>query len=283
MIVMVLGLLLWISTVFLESFGGSVLVYRTADYKTITLEEMVRETSSADIIFAGELHNTERHHRLQLLVIRRLADAGLPVAIGLEMFPKESQKTLDEWVAGELSSIDFMRAFELNWGYPWTLYKDIFLFARENEVPLVALNIPREVSRKVRESGFSSLSEKELEQLPPDLTCDVDEEYMDYIRRVFSYHEHQSINENGSFVNFCEAQLLWDKSMAWYLLEYLDQNPGRKIVVLTGITHAWKKGIPAQLERLSDEVSYRVALPEIPIAVEPDKLTTDDADYIFLK
>jgi len=172
--------------------------------------------------------------------------------------------------------------FELNWGYPWTFYREIFIYARNNKIPLIALNIPREISRKVRESGFSSLPEEDLELLPPSLTCDVDEEYMDYIRRVFSYHEHRK-NNDGAFINFCEAQLLWDKSMAWYLLEYMDQNPERKIVVLTGITHAWKKGIPAQLEQLRDEVGYRVALPEVPDSVEPDKVTTEDADYIFLK
>jgi uncharacterized iron-regulated protein len=283
MIVMLLGLFLGISVIFLESFGGNMLVYRILDKKTISMEAMIREASSADVIFAGEVHDSERHHRLQLAVIRRLAEAQFPVSIGLEMFPKESQSILDRWIAGEISPADFMRSFELNWGYPWSLYTEIFMFAQENKIPLIALNIPRHISRKVRESGFSSLSEKDLELLPPNLTCDVDDEYMDYMRRVFSYHEHQRNNENGSFINFCEAQLLWDKSMAWYLLDYLDQNPGRKIVVLTGLTHAWKKGIPAQVEQLRKNVGYRVALPETPNSVEPDKITEDDADYIFLE
>jgi len=111
MIIMLLGLLLGISMIFLESFGGNMLVYRVSDKQEISVEAMIREAGSADIIFAGELHNTERHHRLQLTLIRRLAEAQYPVAIGLEMFPKESQIDLDRWVAGDMSSVDFMRAF----------------------------------------------------------------------------------------------------------------------------------------------------------------------------
>jgi uncharacterized iron-regulated protein len=163
-------------------------------------------------------------------------------------------------------------------GTSWPLFRP-FLYARDHDIPLLALNIPQDISQKVRQSGFSSLTDKELKQLPPGLSCSVDGKYMKFIRKAFAYHN----NDDKAFVNFCEAQLLWDKSMAWYLLDYLGKHPGRKVVVITGITHAWKRGIPDQLRQLLGESNYRVLLPEIPGAIEPGSITSDDADYIFLK
>jgi hypothetical protein len=102
---------------------------------------------------------------------------------------------------------------------------------------------------------------------------------MQFIQRAFALHN----NVDKAFVNFCEAQLLWDKSMAWHLREFQKAYPGRTIVVVTGINHAWKRGIPDQLRLYSGGASYRVLLPEIPGIVAPGTLATEDADYIFLK
>ncbi len=253
-------------------------IYRISDGKTIAFEQMIGEVSNAEIIFTGELHNNERHHRLQLETVRGLSEAGLPVAIGLEMFPIGSQGTLDQWVAGSVPLDDFIPFYQKHWSQPWPLYRDIFLHARDNKIPLLALNIPPEISQKVRHSGFSSLTDEEIKQLPPGLVCNVDDKYMQFIRKAFALHK----NDDKAFIHFCESQLLRDKSMAWYLLDHLRTHSGKKIVVITGITHAWKMGIPDQLRQLSGG-DYRVLLPEVPGAVEPGNLTTGDADYIFLR
>jgi len=274
-----LGIFFGLCLMGLGNFSGHIRGYRVSDGKAIDFEKLIEEISKADIIFTGEIHDSERHHRLQVETIRRLSEEGLPIAVGLEMFPKESQATLDRWVAGAVPLDDFMRFYEKHWSQSWPLYRDIFLYARDNRIPLLALNIPQDISQKVRQSGFSSLTDKELKQLPPGLSCSVDGKYMKFIRKAFAYHN----NDDKAFVNFCEAQLLWDKSMAWYLLDYLGKHPGRKVVVITGITHAWKRGIPDQLRQLPGESNYRVLLPEIPGAIEPGSITSEDADYIFLK
>jgi uncharacterized iron-regulated protein len=273
------GLMLAVCLLCLGSFGEHLRAYRVSDGKTITFEKMIGEVSRADIIFTGEVHDNGRHHHLQLEIIKGLSAAGVSLAIGLEMLPKESQGTLDRWVEGKVSLDDFKRFYETYWSQSWQLYRDIFLYARDHRIPLIGLNIPDEISRKVRESGFSSLSDREIKLLPPGLSCNVDEKYMEHILRAFAQHE----NDHKTFINFCEAQLLWDKSMAWYLLDYRKTHPARQVVVLTGITHAWKWGIPDQLRQFSGESNYRVLLPEIPSVVAPGTLTIDDADYLLLK
>lgn len=261
------------------NFRDQIQTYKVSNGENIPFEQLIGEIGKAAIIFTGEVHNSERHHRLQLETVRGLSEAGIPAAVGFEMFPKKSQATLDRWVAGSISLDDFKRFYETHWNQPWSLFRDLFLYAREHGIPLLALNIPQEISQKVRQAGFSSLSDEELKQLPPGLGCNVDEKYMQFIQRAFALHK----NSDKAFVNFCEAQLLWDKSMAWYLLDVQRAYPGRTIVVITGVSHAWKRGIPAQFRQYSGGINYRVLLPEIPGIVEPGTLTSEDADYIFLK
>src|SRR3989304_9854785 len=111
-------------------------VFRVSDGKVISFEEMIGDIKDTDIILTGELHDSRLHHQLQLDAIRDLTDSGRPVAVGLEMFPKERQPALDGWIAGSLSEEDFKKIYQESWTQPWSLYQDIFLFARDNKIPL---------------------------------------------------------------------------------------------------------------------------------------------------
>lgn len=73
---------------------------RTSDGKRITLKEALPDLIKARVIFVGELHDRKSHHDAQLDVIRLLKESDARVAIGLEMFQKQSQQQLDEWVSG---------------------------------------------------------------------------------------------------------------------------------------------------------------------------------------
>jgi hypothetical protein len=53
------------------------------------------------------------------------------------------------------------------------------------------------------------------------------------------------------------------------------------MVILTGIGHAWKPGIPAQLEAYGGLPAV-VILPEVPGDIEPGRVDAAAADFIFL-
>ncbi len=76
--------------------------------------------------------------------------------------------------------------------------------------------------------------------------------------------------------------MVWDKAMAWHLIEYRKEHPGDTVVVLAGVGHAWKRGIPEQVTRLAKIDSLSV-LPVVPDQVEPDSVTERDADYVLLQ
>lgn len=248
---------------------------RLSDGKSLSLREALPDIKSAKVILVGELHNEKNHHAFQLEVISSLLQSGLPLAVGMEMFRRDSQETLDKWVSRKMADSEFIKVYYDNWSTPWPLYADILLFAREHGIPVVGLNVSREITGQVARSGFASLSEAQRRELPP-VTCAIDEEYKRFIQRSLGMHGHQGIEFN----NFCEAQLLWDTAMAWHAVQYLRQNPQRTMVLLAGSGHAWKPGIPRHLESMSP-LSYRVILPEIQGRLNRDSATVKDADYLW--
>jgi uncharacterized iron-regulated protein len=251
-------------------------ILRISDMRVIPYERLVEEIGKADIVLVGEEHNNEYHHRVQLDILRSLKDSGHRVAVGLEMFRAEYQSELFSWVKGETTVSDFREIFRKNWDYSWHFYKNIFMYTKKHSIPLIGLNVPRKITIKVAREGFSSLTRDELMRLPMGISCDIDEGYMEFMRTIYRAH-----GDNGnSFVHFCEAQLVWDKVMAWYLVNYLNKNPYTKLVVLAGANHSWKKGIPEQIRRQSD-YSYKVIFPSMEISSET--MTPEYLDYLLVE
>lgn len=250
-------------------------IIRAADRTEVKTPELLEEIRKADFVFIGEVHTKMLHHKAQLELIKGLKASGVDVAIGIEMFLSDNQEILDRWVKGEIGEEEFRAAYRKNWTVPWGQYEDIFFFARENGIPLVGLNISRKIMYQVLTKGFESLTPEQLAELPPGIECSVDNVYEKFIREAFGGHEVQGM----TFQSFCEAQMVWDNGMAHNAIEYMEKNPGRMMVVLAGGGHSWKRGIPAQVERLSGYKSV-VLLPEAK-SMEIDKVGPEDADYII--
>jgi uncharacterized iron-regulated protein len=251
-------------------------ILRVSDGQIVSLPDIVKDLKESQLVFVGEVHTSKSHHKAQLETIRALKEANATVAIGLEMFRRDSQPDLDRWVTGELSEKEFEKIYYMNWNYPWPLYEDIFLYAREHKIPMVGLNVPPEVTRQVAREGFESLTPKQRGDLPM-VTCRVDPEYMAFVRRSLGMHGHGGME----FTKFCEAQLVWDTAMAWTLLRFLEKNPKATVAVIAGSGHSWKLGIPAQI-RSRSTLPFRVILPEIPGRSERGNISLAEADYVWL-
>jgi uncharacterized iron-regulated protein len=254
-------------------------VVRMKDQATIPFDQMVGEVSKSRIIVVGETHDNQADHDLQLKIIRTLHEGGVTLAVGLEMFRAESQELLDKWWRWGMSTEQFEVIYRENWGMPWPLYRDIFLYSRQKRIPLVGLNVPREIISKVALDGYGSLTEAERKKLPAGITCTLDETYRSFIRSTFTEHAQAS---GLSFDHFCEAQMVWDTAMAIYALEYLDKNPGSRMVILTGSVHAWKRAIPRQIATMRPDMTVSVILPAPDGKAGQVKLTAEDADYVVV-
>jgi uncharacterized iron-regulated protein len=244
--------------------------------KELMMSQVLADLKKNQIVLVGEHHSNMQHHEAQLAVIKALNEAGLQVAVGLEMFRNESQPALDQWVSGEIDVTRFEKIYYANWNFPWQAYRRIFEYARKHQIPMIGLNVPREITRQVSRNGFKSLSPEQKGKIS-EVSCIVDQAYMNYIRKAFGGHAHGQLD----FIYFCEAQLVWDSAMAVYTLDYLKKNPNSIVVILTGTGHAQKGAVPRQI-RARSGLPYAVILPEISGSIDPGTISNKDADYIIL-
>lgn len=268
--------LLLVFLLFMVGDLGRQRIFRVEDGSMTSLEEILEDLSRVSLIFIGELHDRKAHHDAQLAVIRLLHEYNADVAVGLEMFRAENQSDLDRWIEGGLSLEEFKKIYYDNWKMPWSLYGDILLYAREHGIPLLGLNVPESITRQVALKGFDSLTPGQVRKLP-GVSCDVDEAYEEFIRKALKEGSHGE----ADFTNFCEAQMVWDSSMAARSLEFLERNPGYTVIVLAGSGHSWKRGAAAQVRRRS-QVPLRTILPELSHRVDRENVTTEDTDYLWL-
>ena len=251
-------------------------LYALQNNTEILLADAISDLKKNRIILVGEHHTNQNHHMAQLNVIQSLNEAGVRVAIGIEMFRNDSQQALDRWVAGNIDAAEFQKIYYDNWNYPWSAYQMIFEYAKKEKIPMIGLNVPRDITRQVSRRGFNSLSEEQKGKLA-DVSCRVDKEYMDYIKKAFGGHGHGDLD----FTYFCEAQLVWDSAMAIHTLEYLKKNPDKIVILLAGTGHVRKGAVPRQI-RLRSEIPQAVILPRIEGMIEPQMVSIKDADYIML-
>jgi uncharacterized iron-regulated protein len=241
----------------------------------VSPQELLTDLRLAQVIFMGEFHDHVGHHRAQLSVIDALDNDDRPLAIGLEMFRKESQESLDRWVDNDLPLMQFLSIYNDNWSM-WSAYSGIFFHARKAGDKMLGLNIPRSITHKVASNGFQSLSAEERQMLG-DVQCVVNPVYGNFIRQAMGGHG----GHGGQYLYFCEAQLLWDTMMAHNLVEFLRDNPDYRVVVLAGSGHAWKYGIPRQMLEEAN-ILYRVVLPEVVGRVDRRTVTKQITDYLWL-
>lgn len=271
---------LWASaTMGLAGWSEQPLIERLNDGSRMGLTRLTSELRGSPFVLMGELHDEPEHHRAQLMLIKALWEAKVPLAIGMEMFRQDAQGSLDRWVEGELPEEEMERIFGQNWAESsWVLYRDILRFARDKSIPVLGLNIPREITQKVASSGYGSLPE-ELRKDWGDLACDLQEPYKSFL--LWAFQSHEGYKEQD-WENFCQAQILWDTAMAVRLLAFREANPETTVVVLTGVGHAWMHGIPERI-RLRSYLLCRVILPDVEGRLKEGRLGTQDADYLWLR
>jgi uncharacterized iron-regulated protein len=255
------------------------LLERLTDGSRMGLTRLTSELRGSPFVLVGELHDEPSHHRAQLMLMRALLQAKVPLAIAMEMFRQDAQQVLDGWTRGEVSEEEMERVFGRNWSETsWVLYRDILRFARENFIPVVGLNIPWEITERVVNEGYESLPE-EVRRDWGEVSCDVQDPYKSFIRWAFESHEG---HKEEQWERFCQAQILWDTAMAVRLLAFREANPTTTIVVLTGAGHAWMHGIPERI-RLRSYLLCRVILPDLEGRLKAGRLGPEDADYLWLR
>lgn len=234
------------------------------------LKDIIDRLAEKKIIYVGEYHDRFSHHYIQMRIIKGLYDRRKKIAIGMEMFQRSFQNVLDEYIAGLIEEREFLTKSEYfkRWGFDYNLYKPIIDFAKNKNIPIIALNLQRELIDKVSKGGIDSLSDEEKKEIPLDLDFS-DKEYRERLYEIFQKHP------GNNFDFFLQSQILWDETMSMSINEFLKENPDFQIIVLAGSGHLqYGSGIPLRTFR-RNENGY-----EYSILLNETEIDTDISNYV---
>jgi len=244
--------------------------YIALDQQTSTdLEAVLTKIEDERVIFIGEIHGTPSIHLLQLEIIKHLHQQGKQVAVALEAFPVSKQEIFDRWIGRKLDEYAFERIYRETWAIPYAYYKDILEYAREEHIPLVAINADDALIGAVAKNGLHEISQDFLEEIK-FTECATDAPYKDIIDRT--YHA-------AEFPFLCDGQRLRDAVMAFNIATAV-RATNATIVVLAGATHAMKIAVPHMLQR-HIAVSSTVLMPGTVRHIIGRTPDAQIADYIW--
>lgn len=237
------------------------------------LDGLLSAAEQAPVIYLGESHRSYGDHLLQLAVLRGLYQQNHQLIIGMEAFQRPFQGALDAYIGGEIDEAEMLRRTEWysRWSFGYRLYRPILRFARENRIPVIALNLPREITGAVAREGREALTPEQQAMLPDEIDRS-DQAYETRLRSIFAQHPHR---EGQQFERFREVQLLWDEGMAETAARALRDHPNSRLAVIAGSGHLmFRSGIPNRLDRRIQDRGLLV-LPADHLVLEPEA-----ADYL---
>ena len=239
-----------------------------------TLPDPLTAARTYPVILLGERHDSAADHAWQLDSIRRLYAANHTLVLGFEMFPRTAQPALDDWVAGRLTEAAFLANTDWAhvWGFPPPLYMPIFRFARDNHIPMVALNVSHRLVHRTAQQGFAAIPPAEREGIgtpaPPSAAYRAD------LADAMSGHGGPSMTPDR-LQHFIEAQSVWDRAMAEAIAAQ-----HRQVVAIMGAGHLEHRyGIPHQLAALGVRDAF-VLLPAHGVCAP---LGDDYADAVYVE
>ena len=216
-------------------------VYDTHQRAFTDFESMLGELAAADVIFVGEQHDDPNTHRLELAILEGLHRRGVPVAVSLEMFERDTQGVLDQFLAGSRSEEAFLKDAR-----PWpryaTDYRPIVDLAKANGWPVIAANVPRRHATDVAKRGLRAVEQLSTSERPnaaKEFECPRDA-YFDRFTAAMAEHpapgtEQIAADEQRARADrYYESQCVKDETMA----ESIATVTGRHVVHFNGAFHS---------------------------------------------
>ncbi len=272
-----------------------------------SLDEILAAMQDAEVVLLGETHDDPVAHALQLQLLsgawarygsKAASGAQRPVALSLEMFERDVQPVLDEYLRGLITEAHFLAA-----GRPWPNYEQDYRplveFARAHGLEVLAANAPRRYVNRVSRLGPDALQEPGLRAgaaLPPLPYAPASPAYRakwdSLMAEMAAAHAAPAAPDSTEAAKqrdapppsvrdtlhaapetmpsyLLEAQSLWDATMAYSLAELLIRRPEALALHIAGGFHVERRsGIADHLAR------YRPGVRLLTVAIRP----AEDAD-----
>src|SRR5262249_46527310 len=212
-----------------RAFGPPKLeAYSAKDKKMLTFGQLTDRLLDARIVCVGEEHSNELHHLVQLMIIKSLYARDERLGVGMEMFQRIHQKSLDRYVSGAVDEATMLEDsdYKARWGWDWALYKPIVDFCKRNHVPVAALNVSKELRERIRKAVIDKLSDEEKKEVG-EIDFGVKKHRAFWFDKFGSMHGHGELSKEEK-ERYYRAMTLWDGFMANSAVRFLKERKLRR-------------------------------------------------------
>ena len=267
--------------------------YRIVSPATVTEtspSEMIERLSRADVVFFGEQHDDPETHRAESELLEAIGRSGRPVILSLEMFERDVQVQLDDYLGGRTSESQFL-ARSRPWDRYATDYRRMIEMAKERHWRVVAANVPRPLASAVGRKGLAALdtlSSSERRTAARENSCPRDDYHLRFME---SMQSHSAGAPSGDSLptaiaeRFYLAQCVKDETMAESIVDARLAAPRDAIVVhYDGAFHSdYSQGTVARVKRRQPGWTLMVvsAVPVADPRVAPIATQGGKADFVI--
>ncbi|MFM9945867.1 MAG: ChaN family lipoprotein [Bacteroidia bacterium] len=241
-------------------------IYSVKLGKEVTLNDIVEDMKSYDVLFFGEEHNDSVTHYLEIKMLELLFQKYPNIALSMEMFDRDLQTVMNEYLTGGIREKNFKKDARV-----WSNYRDyrpMLEFAKTNNLDVVCANASSRYTNLVGRKGQKALmalpkeSKKYFAPLPYDTASG---KYYEKLVALTGHGATPTTTDTGAKkvmpamamgnFNLIMAQSLWDATMAYSIAEYLKHNKSKKVMQVNGRFHSDEGfAIVTQLKKFSPKL-----------------------------
>ncbi|MGE0142743.1 MAG: ChaN family lipoprotein [Planctomycetota bacterium] len=192
--------------------------------------EVVDDLAEYDVVFLGEKHDSAAGHAIQRRLLERLHAKRADIVLAMEMFERDVQSMLDDYLGGKIDETAFLAASR-PWGDYSTDYRPMVEFAKQHGLRVIAANAPRSEARRVVGEGLARVVGSP--HVAVEASAPKDRYYELFVAEM---GDHQGVSPE-MMSRFYEAQCLKDDTMAESIVRQFDAGARPLVVHVVGSFH----------------------------------------------
>lgn len=274
--------------------GARYRVIAAGSRQETTFEHMAAQLSRAKVVFVGEQHDDPATHAAEVELLHAIGGSGRPVVLSLEMFERDVQDALNDYLAGRVTEEQFL-ARSRPWPRYATDYRGLVELAKKRGWRVIAANVPRSMASAVGRAGLAvldTLSVPGRAHAAAELSCPHDDYHARFLAETRSHSAGSGPSpQPGDTLptalaeRFYLAQCVKDETMAESIVAALRAAPRNAIAVhYNGSFHSdYGHGAAARVARREPRwrLAIVTAVPARDPALAPVAPNAGRADFLI--
>jgi len=230
---------------------------------TITPDQAADTLKDYDVVFIGEFHDHIANHLAEMALLRALQERAPKLALSMEQFERDQQPKLDDYLAGKIGEESLISG--LAWKNYAEAYRPLVEFAKDRHLPVIAANAPQTIVRCIAKEGagyLTGLAAKQRSLVAAEIHVGDGPYKQNFLRFAGDDAAHggkADASAKQRIDNNFAAQVARDDTMAESIANFLNANPGYRVLHVTGAFHVE--------ERLGTVERLRMRVPQLRIAL----------------